>query len=467
MNLALYRKFRPSTFEDLVGQDSISHTLLNALQHQKWVHAYLFSGPRGTGKTSTARLIAKAIQCENRQENGAACNACSVCEMHQRGDLVDLVEIDAASNRGIDEIRDLKEKIRFSPSYAKSKVYIIDEVHMLTKEAFNALLKSLEEPPEHVIFILATTELHKIPETILSRCQRYEFKRIDLKTMTDRLNQVATLEGMSVEAEALEILAKYADGGMRDALSLLEQFSGSTVTVAAVTERLGLAQHQAAEALFAALENNKTKDALLLIENLHQEGRDLGQFSLHFLELLRSKLHAAVQGNDSKSIQKTIQWVELFDEAWVKLKRASISQLPLEIAVIRATHPVAVAVAEIPSSAPIKRPEGLAMPTKDSSKAPQDLLQKVAQAIQTSAVKQSFLAGSLDKIENGKIHMHFTTQFHWEKVHAPSAMSEIEEAFKKVKGEDLKFFPELRQAALVSENAGVESLGWETVEEPI
>ena len=292
---ALYRKYRPQSFEELVGQAPIRTTLLEALRQNRLVHAYLFSGPRGTGKTSTARLVAKAILCENRTASGEPCNVCELCLTATRGELVDLIEIDAASNRGIDEIRDLREKRLFAPSRAKSKVYIIDEVHMLTKEAFNALLKSLEEPPSHVYFILATTEIHKVPGTILSRCQRYEFKRISDVEIVAQLTAIAEQEQREVEPAALELLAKAAEGGMRDAISLFEQLSNERLTAQVVRERLGLNHDQACEALYVALGTADTQKGLRVIEELHREAQDLQQFTSAFLGLLRGKLHEAVE----------------------------------------------------------------------------------------------------------------------------------------------------------------------------
>ena len=312
MSLAFYRKYRPQDFEHLIGQGPVRSTLMQGLKQGRIAHAYLFSGPRGTGKTSTARLIAKAIQCENPGEDGTACGGCSVCSMNAKNQLIDLIEIDAASNRGIDEIRDLRDKIRFTPTHAKAKVYIIDEVHMLTKEAFNALLKSLEEPPAHAYFILATTEIHKIPDTIISRCQRYDFKRISRAAIVDRLKYIAESEKLEFDLEALELLAKSADGGMRDAISLLEQFSGEKITKELVTEGLGLTRHESCEQLYGALGSSDTQKGLAVIETLHSQGYNLQQFTLSFLGLLRNKLHEAVHANKSNIVPKILNWIDLF-----------------------------------------------------------------------------------------------------------------------------------------------------------
>ena len=220
--VALYRQWRPQDFKNLVGQNHISSTLKNAIQLGKIAHAYLFSGPRGTGKTSTAKILAKSLNCMNGPTSDP-CNVCANCERITNGTSMDVLEIDAASNRGIDEIRELRESVKFAPVDGRYKVYIIDEVHMLTNEAFNALLKTLEEPPAHVVFILATTEAHKIPATIHSRCQRFDFRRIGFREIEQRLTDVAQHNGLTVAPDALKLIASHADGGLRDALSILDQ----------------------------------------------------------------------------------------------------------------------------------------------------------------------------------------------------------------------------------------------------
>lgn len=228
--VALYRKWRPKTFEDVVGQRQITETLQKAIIMDKVAHAYLFSGPRGTGKTSTAKIFARAVNCEQGTK-GHPCNTCEICRHIMRGESLDVVEIDAASNRSIEDIRTLRETVKFMPAEGKKKIYIIDEVHMLTIEAFNALLKTLEEPPAHVIFILATTEPERIPITILSRCQRYEFRRLTSDDIAARLLYVAAQEHLSLAADAARVLAVKAEGGMRDALSMLDQCVGTGATV--------------------------------------------------------------------------------------------------------------------------------------------------------------------------------------------------------------------------------------------
>lgn len=244
--LALYRAWRPQNFKDVIGQEHIIKTLENALINNKFSHAYLFSGPRGTGKTSVAKIFSKAINCNNSID-GNPCNKCNTCVGITNGSIMDVIEIDAASNRGIEEIREIRENVKFTPTETKYKVYIIDEVHMLTTEAFNALLKTLEEPPEHVIFILATTEQHKIPLTIISRCQNFDFKRVSTKHMINRLKYVGEAEGYQIEEDALTLIARYSDGGMRDALSLLDQVmavSDNTIIVDSILNISGRISYQ-------------------------------------------------------------------------------------------------------------------------------------------------------------------------------------------------------------------------------
>ncbi len=468
---ALYRKYRPQHFEEIVGQNPIRVTLLEGLKLGRLSHAYLFSGPRGTGKTSTARLLARAIQCEKLLPTGEPCSQCEICQLNAKGELVDLVEVDAASNRGIDEIRDLREKIRFAPTRAKAKVYIIDEVHMLTKEAFNALLKSLEEPPSHVFFILATTEIHKIPETILSRCQCYEFKRISEREMLAQLEKIAKAEGREAEPSALELIVKYADGGMRDAISLFEQLSSEALTVQVVQDRLGLANHQMADELYAALGSADPQKGLELIEQLHKDGYDLQQFTVTFLGLLREKIHEAVALKKNLVLPKLIDWATLFDEAWVKLKRASIATLPLEIAVIRATQNTQGLPTENPvhASSPAHAPSPIKAsnaPTPTSSQeglkreALLQQLPKVYSAISQPGVRVSFQTGRLKSIEGQRLSFSFGSEFHLSKVNDPESRVAIEEALKKVLSEDVKLFFELEKPA-------EDPLGWETVEEPL
>ncbi|OEF99643.1 hypothetical protein BHF71_08125 [Vulcanibacillus modesticaldus] len=274
--LALYRAWRPQTFKEVIGQEHITRTLKNALKENRFSHAYLFSGPRGTGKTSAAKIFAKAVNCELGPSE-EPCNQCHVCKGITEGTVLDVVEIDAASNRGVEEIRDLRENVKFAPTEARFKVYIIDEVHMLTTEAFNALLKTLEEPPKHVIFILATTEPYKLPLTIISRCQRFDFRRISTDVMIKRLDQIVKSEGFIIEEKALSYIASHSEGGMRDALSLLDQvlsFSGDKVTFEDVLRITGRAPYQVFSEVAKAVKEQNTAQVLEIVSQLLQDGME-------------------------------------------------------------------------------------------------------------------------------------------------------------------------------------------------
>lgn len=292
--VALYRKFRPLIFEDVKGQDHIVTTLKNQIQQNRLGHAYLFTGTRGTGKTTVAKIFAKAVNCENPAEDGSPCGHCKVCEAINAGNSLNVIEIDAASNNGVDNIREIIEEVAYPPTEGKYKVYIIDEVHMLSTGAFNALLKTLEEPPEYVIFILATTEVHKIPITILSRCQRYDFRHISLDTIADRLRELMDKEGIEAEDKAVRYIAKAADGSMRDALSLLEQciafYMGETLTYDKVLNVLGVVDTEVFSKLLRAIIDKNVTATMTLLEEVVMEGRDLRQFVTDFTWYLRNLL---------------------------------------------------------------------------------------------------------------------------------------------------------------------------------
>ena len=294
MYQALYRKWRPKTFSDVVGQEHVTETLQRQVAEGRLSHAYLFTGTRGTGKTTCAKILAKAVNCEH-PENGNPCNKCQSCLGIESGGFLDVMELDAASNNGVDHVRALRDEAIYSPAQVKKRVYIIDEVHMLSIAAFNALLKILEEPPEHLMFILATTELHKVPATILSRCQRFAFRRILPREIVGRLNYIAEQEGIDLRPDGAELLAHIADGALRDALSLLDQCAaaGGTIDSAAVLDALGLAGNLQTAQLMDCILRRDTKAALLLLHRLYGSGKDvgavLGELSALARDLLISK----------------------------------------------------------------------------------------------------------------------------------------------------------------------------------
>ncbi|MDW8252770.1 MAG: DNA polymerase III subunit gamma/tau [Chloroflexota bacterium] len=300
MAQALYRKWRAQSFSELAGQEAITRTLKNAIASNRTTHAYLFCGPRGTGKTSTGRILAKALNCLDPRE-GEPCNACRMCQAVNEGRLIDLIEIDAASNRGIDEIRDLREKVRFAPTEARRKVYIIDEVHMLTEQAFNALLKTLEEPPEHVVFILATTEVHKVPLTIVSRCQRFDFRRIPAEAALAKLRTIAAAEGIAIDDAALALIVRASSGSLRDAENLLDQavsYYGSRVTVEDLAALLGVGSDERAQAVVRAALDRDLVGGLRVLHEAATEGVDLRQFARQVIEVLRRVVLLQVGAGD-------------------------------------------------------------------------------------------------------------------------------------------------------------------------
>ncbi|OUM97594.1 MAG: DNA polymerase III subunit gamma/tau [Paenibacillaceae bacterium ZCTH02-B3] len=354
-HIALYRTWRPQAFRDMVGQQHIVQTLQNAIREERLSHAYLFSGPRGTGKTSAAKILAKAINCE-RGPAPEPCNECPACRGITAGTVMDVVEIDAASNRGIDEIREIRDKVRYAPTEVRRKVYIIDEVHMLTAEAFNALLKTLEEPPRHALFVLATTEPHRVPATIVSRCQRFEFRRVSAAEQAARMREICRHEGIEAEDEALEYIARLSDGGMRDALSLLDQiasFTGGKVTLRDAVEITGGLQDEQFARLAAAVRDGDAGAALREAEALMRAGKNpercLELIMRDFRDLLLVRLAPGAvspEGGDTGTgrlgelagafpVERLFFIIETLNRYLVDMKYAAHPQTMFELALLK------------------------------------------------------------------------------------------------------------------------------------
>lgn len=358
---ALYRKFRPQTFQEVKGQDAIVTTLKNQIKNDRVGHAYLFTGTRGTGKTSIAKLFAKAINCENPQD-GSPCGICNSCKSIASNTSMNVIEMDAASNNSVEDVRQIVDEVSYSPTEGKFKVYIIDEVHMLSNQAFNALLKTLEEPPSYVVFVLATTEVHKIPITILSRCQRYDFRRIDIATIADRMRELLDVEKVAAEDKALEYIAKCADGSMRDALSLLDQciafYLGQELTYDKALEVLGAVDNSVFSQLLRNIINNDILSSIHLVEEVIMKGRELTQFASDFTWYMRNLLlvktsdniedvidvsteHKKLLVEESKMIDDIVlmRYIRIFGQLSGDMRYSTQKRVLLELAIIKMCRP--------------------------------------------------------------------------------------------------------------------------------
>ena len=357
---AIYRRWRPLTFDDVVGQKHITQTLKNQIMNGSTAHAYLFCGTRGTGKTSTAKILARAVNCENPQ-NGNPCNECSVCRGLLDESILDVIELDGASKNKVENIREIIDDVMFLPSIAKKKVYIIDEVHMVTQQAFNALLKTLEEPPAHVMFILATTELNKVPITVLSRCQQFDFRRITNKDITERMGEILRADGYTYEDSALSLIAELGDGSMRDSLSVLDKCVGaidSHLSFDTVTDVTGVADASALYDLAKAIAKGDTKDALTKIDEIIEKGKELGLFAERFIKYLRDILMVKItlkpeiflntsEENVKKidalteefSTERLIRSIDLMSDAYAKTRASTFIRTTYEMAIVKMCEP--------------------------------------------------------------------------------------------------------------------------------
>ena len=419
MYQALYRKYRPTTFDEVIGQDVITRTLTNEILKEKISHAYLFTGPRGTGKTTIAKIFAKTVNCVHLN-NGMPCEKCVVCTQINSKQSTDIVEIDAASNNGVDEIREIRNKINLVPSISKYKVYIIDEVHMLTVGAFNALLKTLEEPPAHIIFILATTEPHKIPSTILSRCQRFDFKRISIKKIFSRLKIISERENIEIDDDSLMEIARLSDGGMRDAISMLDQvlsYSEKNITINEIHEVNGtLSYYEISDFITKIFENN-ILEVLKSIDDYVDRGKNVVKLSEELVLILRNILlsktvpeyfeseseHALLYKSFDNIInnQNLIELIDLLNENIVKLRQSSDPKIILELIIIKFIN----LKSEINSFNPeVKEPSIVTKETKKSISADQKSDKKadsITEVINKKTEKKSVV--NQESVENDKI----------------------------------------------------------------
>ncbi|MBP2058525.1 DNA polymerase-3 subunit gamma/tau [Lactobacillus colini] len=409
---ALYRKWRPRSFDSVVGQAAITDTLKNAIKRGKISHAFLFAGPRGTGKTSCAKIFAKALNCTNLQD-GEPCNKCENCLAADKGAMSDIIEIDAASNNGVDEIREIRDKVKYAPTQGKYKVYIIDEVHMLSMGAFNALLKTLEEPPEHVVFILATTELQKVPATIISRTQRYNFKRIDQQDLIARMEYILSQEEIKYEPEALRVIAQVADGGMRDSLSILDQILSYDLDVVKYQDALkitGFADQEKIEQLFLSLNKQDTEGALTQVKELIQAGASSKNILDELIELSVQGM-LSIKGNQDHSYlvenyleelkqlpsDNFFRLIKLANEALTDLRFTNQQAIPLDVFIVKMTsmqdHPE------------VKQADNLNNPDLTSLKKQLTLLEEKVATLANNAPKQvasSDFSGKIDQPHSPK-----------------------------------------------------------------
>jgi DNA polymerase-3 subunit gamma/tau len=389
--LVLARKYRPQRFADLVGQEHVAHTLQNAIRANRTAHAYLFTGPRGVGKTSAARILAKALRCQNPSSDGEPCNACDSCQSINIGNSLDVIEIDAASNTGVDNIRELRESVGFMATQGKYRIYIIDEVHMLSTAAFNALLKTLEEPPPHVLFVFATTEIHKVPATILSRCQRFDFKKIQPGVMVENLKSICAQEGIDVDENSLKAVALESEGCLRDAQSLLDQaiaICGNKIELENLEKALGLVSRAKFFSLIEALYAHKADEALNITAEMLENGMDpkilLNRLTLFFRDLHfffwtgktalddAYTLQILEKGKSALSVDEIVRALDLCLKTQVQLPLSSLASYALEslVAKLSLQRPIASSAAAVSAPAPSNAAPAREMPSMPSRPAP-------------------------------------------------------------------------------------------------
>lgn len=447
--MTLYLKYRPQSFADVVGQDHIVTTLEQAVEQSQLTHAYLFSGSRGTGKTSVARILAKSILTKKVQDETLKKQ---ILEGVEEGSLVDLIEIDAASTRGIDDIRDLIDKIQFSPVVAGAKVYIVDEVHMLTKEAFNALLKTLEEPPEYAFFILATTELHKVPETIQSRCQRFPFRRVREEDLIRRLQFIADQERITADRAALRLIANHATGSFRDAISLLDQLRAlKKITIEEVQERIGMSDEAFIQEIFDAIETHDRKKIPEIVAAVEDSGVPLDQVLRSMLTILRERMHIAIEKGES-----TDAYVSMMDILLGSLKDLRLSPVPglvMEATILHLAGDDGI----LSSESPVKSAKEVSSKKKEKISMPEEIKEskndishaaievealtaasvrkhwnKVLDTVTPPSVRMSLKNAVVTNVEKETVSLAFTSSFHKEKVAALDASRAVEQILQTI-----------------------------------
>ena len=465
--VALYRKFRPQKFEDMVGQEHITKTLKNQLINSRVAHAYLFSGGRGSGKTTTAKILARAVNCLN-PINGEPCNECEICKQALEGTLTDISEIDAASNNGVDNIRDIREEVEFIPTNAKYRVYIIDEVHMLSTGAFNALLKTLEEPPKHVIFILATTEPQKLPVTILSRCQRFDYKRISIEDIVKRLRIICEESKIEIEENALKIIAKMSDGAMRDAISILERCIASgneKVTEEQIKEIVGIPEIEYLLALSEGLLKNDSEKVLLEAEKVIGEGKDLDVFAWELVKFIRDLVMVQISDNlvlyKDEEKAKMLELVKVttkedllsliseLSKLQSEMKWATDKEIIFETGLIRlATKQVAVvsnvADSVVKTGAVVSKTENImsnvVTPQTSENKIKQDILAALKE--NHKMIMHTILSNAdFQEIEGDLVHINFSKtldEMNKQYMQKDDSKILIKEIVKKVFGKEMK-----------------------------
>ncbi len=483
--LALYRKYRSAAFSTVIGQSHVVETLQQAIQSNRLSHAYLFTGPRGVGKTSVARLLARAANCTHETSGERPCGACSNCKV-EIGSHLDLIEIDAASNRGIDDARALREKIANAPAMGRYKVYIIDEVHMLTTEAFNALLKTLEEPPPHAIFILATTEAHKLPPTIISRTQQFRFKLITQSDLVDHLRTIATQENIPIEDEALDLLAGTSQGSFRDAISLLDQVATSGVsplTVAATRELLGHSDPEILTAIDVAIISDDTAGALQAVDQAMAQGVQAGQLAHQLILHWRQKLQILVrEGADELSLQQAVRVIQ----GLLPVLKSSWPELSLEVALVELTSPMAGSAVPLaarerlagpkPSAVSLAPTAVAALQTEplDSVPDPDLWVKALTQIKQKNNSLYALLRSCSLEFNDDRVTIGCKFSFFRDRLKEPKNLELVEQTLSRVYGRKLHVMPQLEAATAVTAavdpsaelmSSALEILGGEVIHE--